>query len=114
MIRRLTLTMLAVLAAVSCGTYSQYAGLPQYQDGIYYKASDYPVQEQVEPLSEEDFKALAAERIRQEKLQNRDTIVIIRDRDDDYGYWNSPYSSFYFGFGYPYMSPWYGYRFGWG
>ena len=112
MTRRLILILTAALVAASCSMSSEYGSVRRFEDGIYYKAFDKDMQVEA-PLSEEDFRAMAAEQIRQERQGRRDTLVVVVDdpwygpRFGWYGGWhNRWYGGWGFGWG-GWYDPWY-------
>ena len=90
---------LAAIAVTSCGLAAKYAGVQQFQDGIYYKASNAPSAD-AELLSQEDFKALALQEIAREQAAKRDTVIITRDGYNTKIESTSPDIHLYYGDGY--------------
>lgn len=103
--RSVTLLLLALLAATSCGTSSQFAAEQDFYDGIYYRPS---VTRKVHLLSEEDFANLASQNIQLEKKKEKDTTVILVVPENKVNFYFG--IDFLWGFG-PRFG-WYG-RWGW-
>ena len=101
---------IVALIAASCAQMAQYsAGRQEFQDGIYFKATDKPKAEPV-ILTEEEIAARAAENIRQKNASKRDTLVIVYDPESvNTAYWNLNFGYPYYGYYYPYYSPYYSY-----
>ena len=98
--RSLSLALVA-LAAVSCGLAAKYEGVQQFQDGIYYQASD--IKPEPEILSREDFYRMAQEQIASEQAAKRDTLYVTHDgyrskaedtKGNTYNVYEYPYYSF--------------------
>ncbi len=100
--RCVTLLLLALLAVTSCGTASQFASEQSFYDGIYYRPAQV---REVRILSEEDFVAIAAHKIQNEKAAKDTTLLIVAPKAN---------VNIIFGLGWGFGWNWgFGPRFGW-